>query len=170
MLPAVLSNGCCSLSGGEERYTLSVAVTLNEKGERVKASLFPSVIRSSLRGVYSEANYVLESGKKSPFYEKYSAVADTLSLMWELACLLKKKRTASGAVELAEDEAAIMLGEDGSPVDVVRIERGKTERIIEQFMLGDVSAGVHVAGAAFKFAYIAVGVEWICCGHWNRSE
>ncbi|MBR3415519.1 MAG: VacB/RNase II family 3'-5' exoribonuclease [Clostridia bacterium] len=135
MLPAVLSNGCCSLSGGEERYTLSVAVTLNEKGERVKASLFPSVIRSSLRGVYSEANDVLESGKKSPFYEKYSAVADTLSLMWELACLLKKKRTASGAVELAEDEAAIMLGEDGSPVDVVRIERGKTERIIEQFML-----------------------------------
>ena len=135
MLPVVLSNGCCSLSGGEERYTLSVAVTLNEKGERVKASLFPSVIRSSLRGVYSEANDVLGSGKESPFFEKYSAVADTLSLMWELACLLKKKRTANGAVELAEDEAAIVLGEDGSPVDVVRIERGKTERIIEQFML-----------------------------------
>lgn len=135
MLPTVLSNGCCSLSGGEDRYTLSVRITLDENGERVRASLFPSVIRSTVRGVYSEANDVLENSEKSPFYKKYAAVEKTLSLMWKVACILKKKRTACGAVELAEDEAAIVLGENGEPVDVVRIERGKAERIIEQFML-----------------------------------
>ena len=153
MLPVVLSNGCCSLSGGEERYTLSVVVTLDEKGERVKASLFPSVIKSALRGVYSEANDVLENGKESPFYEKYSAVADTLSVMWELACLLKKKRTACGAVELAEDEAAIVLGEDGTPVDVVRIERGKTERIIEQFML-EANIAAATIGSEYSLPFV----------------
>jgi len=43
-------------------------------------------------------------------------------------------------------------------------------RLIEQFMFGDVSAGVHVVGAAFKFAHVTIGVEWGGCGHWKRSE
>ncbi len=154
MLPVALSNGCCSLSENEDRYTLSVAVTLDEEGKMKKASLFPSVIRSSIRGVYSEANDVLESGTASRFYDKYSSVSDTLSLMWELAVKLKKKRTANGAVELAEDEAAIVLGEDGTPVDVVRTERGKTERIIEQFMLeANIAAALIGTENALPFVY-----------------
>lgn len=36
-------------------------------------------------------------------------------------------------------------------------------------MLGDIAVGIHVAGAAIKFAHVAIGVEWIGCGHWNRS-
>jgi hypothetical protein len=31
----------------------------------------------------------------------------------------------------------------------------------EQFMLGDVAMGIHVAGAAFEFAHVAVGVEGV---------
>jgi len=35
----------------------------------------------------------------------------------------------------------------------------------EQFMLCDVSAGIHVAGAALKLEHVTIGVEWVGCGH-----
>ena len=154
MLPVELSNGCCSLNGGEDRYALSIRITLDKKGVTKSAKLCRSVIRSRLRGVYSEANDVFENGESSPYYEKYAEVADTLSDMWELACLLKAKREASGMVELAEDEAAIVLGENGEPVDVVKVDRGKTERIIEQLMLeANIAAAMIGRNAGIPFVY-----------------
>ena len=53
MLPEVLSNGCCSLNAGEDKYALSAIMTLDADGEIVSAKFAKTIIRSAVRGVYS---------------------------------------------------------------------------------------------------------------------
>ena len=161
MLPEDLSNGCCSLNAGEDKYALSAVITLDGDGNRVGAKIFRSVIRSTLRGVYSEANDVLEKGDSSPFAEKYAAVRESLEILSGLAKKLHGLGVARGAVELAENEAEIVLGPDGAPVDVVRRERGETERVIEQLML---AANEAAAAAGEKY-----GVPFIYRVHEDPS-
>lgn len=135
MLPPALSNGACSLNAGEDKYALSACITLSESGEILGCRIEPSIIRSRVRGVYSEVNDLLEKGKGSEFYPKYREVYSSLLRMHELSLVLAERSRRRGALSLDRPEAAILLGEDGYPTDIVRIERGDAERLIEQFML-----------------------------------
>ena len=60
MLPRELSNGACSLNPNVNRRTLSVFMRINGEGETVSAKICESVIRSKVRGVYSEINDVID--------------------------------------------------------------------------------------------------------------
>ena len=135
MLPPVLSNGACSLNPNEDKYALSAEITLDEDGEILKTALRPSIIRSKLRGVYSEVNSLLENTADTPTRVKYKAVLPTLRRMHELYTILYKKAIKRGYLEMEIAEAEIVLGEGGHPTDIVRRERGDAERMIEQFML-----------------------------------
>ena len=135
MLPKVLSNGVCSLNAGEDRYALSAFMTLDESGEILSTSLHNSIIRSRVRGVYSELNDILEKKEESDFYEKYRHVLDDFSLMTELYRILVKKSRSNGAMELESDECKIILDKKGHPVSIIKRERGDSEKLIEQFML-----------------------------------
>ena len=135
MLPESLSNGACSLNAGEDKYALTAIINLDCDGNIVKTKILPSIIRSRLRGVYSEVNKVL-SGEADPSLKaKYKAVTPTLKKMHELYSILARKAEKRGYIDMSVDEAAIILDEDGNPSDVVKIERGVAERMIEQFML-----------------------------------
>lgn len=135
MLPESLSNGACSLNAGEDKYALSAEITLDEDGNRLSTRIFKSIIRSTVRGVYSEVNDLFEAGEKSEFYEKYMAAYPTLLEMHRLYLQLKAKSDARGVLELEDSEAVILLNDAGQPVDIVRRERGEGEKLIEQFML-----------------------------------
>ena len=135
MLPKELSNGICSLNGGVDRYALSAMVSLDRAGNILGCELVESVINSSVRGVYSEVNDILEKGENSSYNEKYSSVKSTLDNMIELYRVLEKKSAARGALELESSEAKIILDDKGHPIDIVKRERGESERMIEQFML-----------------------------------
>lgn len=135
MLPKSLSNGACSLDGGVDRYALSAFMTLDDEGNLLETELCETVIRSIVRGVYSEVNDIFEKGSKSEFAQKYSSVLPTLSEMHELYKILKKRSEERGAVELDTEEAVILLDSSGAPVDIRARERGDGERMIEQFML-----------------------------------
>ncbi len=135
MLPKALSNGSCSLNGGVDRYALSALITLDKSGNIVSAELSNTIINSKIRGVYSEINDIFEKGEQSEFYEKYAHVYKTLLEMKSLYEILAAKSRRNGAMELDSDEAEIILGDDGMPVDIVARERGIGERLIEQFML-----------------------------------
>lgn len=135
MLPRSLSNGSCSLGGGLDRYALSAFMTLDKNGKILETELAETVIRSKVRGVYSEINDIFEKGKNSEFAEKYSEVLETLSEMHSLYKILKKRSEERGSVELDTEEAVILLGKNGEPVDIVARERGDGEKMIEQFML-----------------------------------
>ncbi len=135
MLPRSLSNGACSLNGGEDRYALSAFMTLSEDGEILETELCESIIRSRVRGVYSEVNDIFEKGKESEFSEKYSEVIPALRDMHMLYRILKKRSEGRGSVELDTEEAVILLDEKGIPCEIAARERGEGERMIEQFML-----------------------------------
>ena len=74
MLPQSLSNGACSLNPGVGRYTLSAFIDVDRSGEITGCTVRETVIRSRVRGVYSEVNDVIENGEKSRFYKKYKPV------------------------------------------------------------------------------------------------
>ena len=135
MLPTALSNGACSLNAGEDKYTLSAIIDLDRDGSITHLTLTPAIIRSRVRGVYSEVNLLL-SGEATPdIKKKYSAVKPTLIKMAELYEILLKKSIARGAIDFDADEAAVILDEEGRPTEIIKRERGLSERIIEQFML-----------------------------------
>ena len=136
MLPAVLSNGCCSLNAGEDKLTLSAMITLDSRGDILSCTPAESIIRSSIRGVYSEFNDLVERRGESPFAGKYAMLLQDgrLDTMLALYHLLDAKSRARGALELETVEAKIIV-EDGVPVDIVKRTRGVGEMLIEQFML-----------------------------------
>ncbi len=135
MLPQCLSNGSCSLNAGEDKYALTAEITLDKNGVRLGTRIYKSILRSTVRGVYSEVNDLFEKGKDSEFYDKYSAVYDDLTVMHELYTILREKGYDRGVLELEDSEAVILLDETGFPADIVKRERGDGEKLIEQFML-----------------------------------
>ena len=135
MLPESLSNGACSLNAGEDKYALSAEMTLDREGRRIGTRIFKSVIRSRVRGVYTEVNDLFERGERSPYAEKYREVLSMLLEMKGLYELLAKRAKARGVLELEDAEAVILLDDEGHPADIVRAERGDAEKLIEQFML-----------------------------------
>ena len=135
MLPRSLSNGACSLNAGEDKYALSAIIKLSPKGEILDSQIHPTLIRSSVRGVYSEVNSIFEKSADNELLEKYKKVLPTLEKMHALYLVLKDKSNKRGALELDSPEAEILLDESGIPCDVIKRERGDAERLIEQFML-----------------------------------
>ena len=135
MLPPSLSNGACSLNAGEEKYALSAIINLSSDGEIKKTKIEKSIIKSRVRGVYSEVNAIFENRADKGLLEKYKEVIPTLKKMHELYLVLKKKSEARGALELESNEAEILLDASGVPTDILKRERGDAEKLIEQFML-----------------------------------
>ncbi len=135
MLPKSLSNGACSLNAGEDKYTLSAIIKLSRSGEILDAEVVPTVIKSSLRGVYSEVNAIFEGRADEKILEKYKSVIPTLEKMRGLYLILKDKNENRGALELDSPEAEILLDDSGAPYDIIRRERGDAEKLIEAFML-----------------------------------
>lgn len=135
MLPEALSNGACSLNPDEDKYTLSAIIDLDAFGNIVKTKIQPSVIKSRLRGVYSEVNSLFDGTASTEIKKKYKSALPTLEKMKELYELLLAKANKRGYLDMDIDEAVIILDSDSKPIDVVRVERGVGEKIIEQFML-----------------------------------
>lgn len=115
MLPEALSNGACSLNAGEDKYALSCLMELTPDGSLAHTSIERSIIRSCVRGVYSEVNDLFEKGKNSAFAEKYSRALPTLRLMHRLYLTLAEKSRARGALDLEQTEAEILLDAGAIP-------------------------------------------------------
>ena len=154
MLPKALSNGICSLNGGVDRYALSCIITLDKSGNIIYTELKNSIINSKVRGVYSELNDIIENGANSEFYEKYAHIMDNFNDMLKLYEVLKAKSIRKGAMELESDESKIILDETGHPVEIIKRERGITERLIEQFMLcANESVATYLYNASIPCVY-----------------
>lgn len=135
MLPPDLSNGACSLNAGEEKYALSALISLDNDGNIINTELCESVIKSSVRGVYSEVNRLLSGEDDENLRKKYAVALPSLEIMKKLYEKLYARREAAGYIDFDTDDAVILLNSEGAPVGVERRVRGLSERMIEQFML-----------------------------------
>ena len=135
MLPESLSNGACSLNAGEDKYALTCEIALDRRGNRIGGAVYRSLIRSTVRGVYSEVNALLDGTAGEALREKYAEVLPMLREMHRLYGDLRSNAADRGVLELSDRELEIVLGEDGMPVELKLRERGDAEKMIEQFML-----------------------------------
>ena len=135
MLPPVLSNGVCSLHPGKDKYVLSAIITLDSDGNIKDTRIEKGIIRSRVRGVYSEVNRIFAKEADSELLRKYREAMPSLERMRELYSVLDRRARLRGSLELEIREAAVVLNDDGEPCDIIRRERGIAERMIEQFML-----------------------------------
>lgn len=135
MLPKELSNGICSLNPNVDRLAFSCLMDVSEEGKLLSYRFEKTVIRSRVKGVYSEVNKILDGTADETIKEKYSRVIERIPVMRELAAILEKNRINRGAPEIDTLEPKIITDENGVCIDVRVRERGVAERIIEEFML-----------------------------------
>ena len=65
MLPPELSNGICSLNPQEDRLAFSALMKIDFEGALVDYKFVKTIIRSRVKGVYSEINTIL-AGTQTP--------------------------------------------------------------------------------------------------------
>ena len=132
MLPHKLSNGICSLNPNVDRLSVSCVMEINNKGDILKAEIFPSVIKSRKQMTYKNVNSILEQNIIPEGYQEY---ADKLKEMHALAHILRENKMRRGYIDFDIDESKIIVNEDGKAIDVVLRNRGEGEKLIEDFMI-----------------------------------
>lgn len=154
MLPRQLSNGICSLNPGEDRFAFSCIMVLDKNAEVKKFAFSKTIIRSRVKGVYSELNAILGGSADAQLQEKYAEVAPQIPLLHEVYTKLDKLRSARGCMEIESGEAKLIINEDGRCVDVVKRTRGESEKIIEECMLlANACAAKYAAQKHLPFVY-----------------
>lgn len=134
MLPKELSNGICSLNAGEDRFTLSCSMEINNKGEVVSAEVYKGIINVTERMNYHDVQKILDKSDEKVL-KKYEKYIENFELMAELAEILKKKRLEQGYLNLDIPESKIDLDENGKVISIGKYETSFSNEIIEQFML-----------------------------------
>jgi ribonuclease R len=132
MLPHELSNGICSLNPNVERLALSCIMEIDSHGNVINYDIFDSIIKSRIQMTYKKVNLFLEEKIISEGYEEY---VDKLSLMEELAGILRRNKENRGYIDFEIEEAKIIVNENGEAIDVQLRNRGTGEKLIEDFMI-----------------------------------
>jgi ribonuclease R len=134
MLPEIISNNLASLQPGRVRYARSCWMEFSPDGVFVAAEVKRTAIRSRRRFAYEEVDVFLDDPATSQV-EMTSDVRDLLGRMRDLSRVLRARRAARGALELAMPEVKIDLDRDGH-VSGAHVEiNTESHKIIEEFML-----------------------------------
>ncbi|QZE12279.1 ribonuclease R [Mycoplasma sp. Ms02] len=137
MLPEALSNGICSLNPNVDRYALSCEMEIDKNGNNISIDIFPSIINSKFRLTYKQVNLFLEAENQelSDAVDKSHELRRDLNLSYELSRIIHKFKENEGYIDFEIKEPKIVLNEDGSVADIKIEERGKSEVLIEDFMV-----------------------------------
>ena len=153
MLPKELSNGICSLNENQDRFTISVIMKIDKKGQVIDSDIFKSVIKTTKRMNYYDVddlfkyvdiqNSVISSNdmekeqlnRITTVAEKYKDYISHFLRMRELKNLLKQRRDKNGSLNLDIPENKILLDENGIAIDVKKYDYLESNEVIEQFML-----------------------------------
>ena len=134
MLPRELSNGICSLNEGEDRFTLSCIMEINNKGNVLSGEIVKGIINVTKRMTYTDVQAILDNSDKKVVKTYKNYIAD-FKVMEELALILKNKRMNQGYLNLDIPESKIKLDIDGKVEEISKYETTFANEIIEQFML-----------------------------------
>ena len=134
MLPEVISNNLASLQPDKVRYAMTAFIEFSPEGQRIRAEVFKSAIKSCRRFAYEEVDEYLadRSGWKSKLTPE---VHSLLGRMHELAMQLRRRRMQRGSLELAMPELKVDLDPDGQVTGAHLEENTESHQIIEEFML-----------------------------------
>lgn len=134
MLPHALSNGICSLNAGEDRLALSCLMKVNQKGEVIQSLIAETLIHIDRRMSYDEVDEIL-GGNKELLEQEFLYLRPMIDQMKILSDICHQGRYERGAIEFNLSESKIKIDELGKVVDIVKVVRGESSKIIESFML-----------------------------------
>ena len=135
MLPKALSNGICSLHPDVDRLALSALMELDSDGSLKSWQFRKTVIRSQVKGVYSEVNALLGGTADAALNEKYAAVMPALQLLNTLREKRLALRKLRGAPSIETEESVFLLDENGICSGILPRTSGAGEELIEECML-----------------------------------
>lgn len=102
---------CCSLVTGEDRLTISVLLTLDDKGQVLEYNITPSVIRVDHLLTYKEVQTMIGLGTTKP------ELSDTLPflnhLFFEISPLVKAQRLQRGGFDITLDKITSYFKDEG---------------------------------------------------------
>lgn len=127
MLPEVLSNDLCSLRPNEDRLAFSAVFTMDAQAHILSQWYGQTVIHSDRRFSYQEAQEVIDAQAGDQL--------DALNTLMALSRIIRKQRTAHGAIAFDQPEVKFELDEHKHPIAVHVKERTETMLMIEDFML-----------------------------------
>lgn len=141
MLPEVLSNGVCSLQEGVDRFAKSVFIRYDDQGHVLSQRFAKTVIRSSKRLTYLEAQALIdddirEAAKHCKSEAKYPReLIKALKLMNELSRTIRARRFKEGMIVLGLPEVELVFDDAGHVVDAQPEDDAYTHKLIEMFMV-----------------------------------
>ena len=131
MLPEVLSNGICSLQPQKKRFAKSVYMVYDQEGNVLDREFDNSVIRSTARLTYEDANHIL-NGRVGGFAPEVVAL---LKDMETLARAIERRRQKQGMLHLDLPETELIFDPAGRVIDAEPADTSYPHTIIEMFMV-----------------------------------
>jgi ribonuclease R len=131
MLPEALSNGICSLQPGQRRFVKSVYLTYDRQGGIISRRFTNSVMCSTQRLTYEQADRILKGHTKGARKEVIGLLKD----MEKLARVIEKRRTSNGMIHLDILETELVIDKAGRVIDANPADNSYPHTIIEMFMV-----------------------------------
>lgn len=130
MLPHLLSSDLCSLRVDEDRLAFSLFVVLDAEGRVRKHRFEKTWIRCRHSLHYQQVQAVLEGDGTVD-----AEVDQALRTLNRLALRLRAHRRSRGSLDFDLPEARVVLDEEGTPLDIQKVQQLDSHRLIEEFML-----------------------------------
>ena len=131
MLPEILSNGICSLQPEQKRFVKSAYLTYDEKGNIISRNFANSVICSTQRLTYQQADKILRGRTKDTKPE----VVTLLKNMEILSRSIEQRRRKNGMIHLDLPETELVMDKSGQVVGAHPADDSYPHTIIEMFMV-----------------------------------
>jgi len=131
MLPEILSNGICSLQPEQKRFVKSVYLTYDENGNIVSRNFANSVMCSTQRLTYQQADKILKGRTKDTKQE----VVELLRNMEKLSRAIEQRRRKNGMIHLDLPEVELVMDKSGRVVGAHPADDSYPHTIIEMFMV-----------------------------------
>jgi ribonuclease R len=133
MLPEKLSNHLCSLNPDVDRLAISMMARLSPRGKVLDYRIEDTVIRSTRRLSYEDAQGYFDGD--AGLRKSLAPVAGLLDRLQNMARVLNGKRMKRGALDFDLPESRVDLDAEGYPVDIRKVVRLESHRLVEEFML-----------------------------------
>jgi ribonuclease R len=131
MLPEILSNGICSLQPQQKRFAKSAYITYDQNANIISRSFADSIICSTQRLTYQQADKILKGHTKDTSPE----VIELLKNMETLSRAIESRRTKNGMLHLDLPETELVMDKSGRVVDALPADDSYPHTMIEMFMV-----------------------------------
>ena len=131
MLPEILSNGICSLQPQQKRFAKSAYITYDQNADIISRSFAESIICSTQRLTYQQADKILKGHTK----ETSPEVIKLLKNMETLSRAIENRRTKNGMLHLDLPETELVMDKSGRVVDALPADDSYPHTMIEMFMV-----------------------------------